>query len=247
MKDLIIMDVDGSLFADSRQVAKVLGVEHETVMKLLREKSELEMSYSDFKSESALRPDGKGGTVSKHALLSERQCLILITFVRNSEEATKAKVALVDAFLEMREHVVGGTVPLTPIDKSEKSASIFINLVRPCESGKILLAHKVCEKHGLPTDLLPAYADEQVTKSMTELLNQYGYPYNARMMNRKLVEKGILEELTRKSKTKGEKKYLSITKAGEQFGKNLVNPQNPRESQPHWFESKFNLLMAAVS
>lgn len=135
---------------------------------------------------------------------------------------------------------------MTEIDKSERAASIFINLVRPCESGRILIARKVCERHGLPTEFLPEYAGEKITKSMTDLLKQFGYPYTARKVNRKLIEKGIVEELTRKS-TKGEKKFLSITKAGEEFGKNLINPQNPRETQPHWYESEFRRLMEVAS
>lgn len=142
----------------------------------------------------------------------------------------------------------GGYVetPMTEIDKSERAASIFINLVRPSESGKILLAHKVCERHGLPTAFLPAYANEKATKSMTELLKQFGYTCSAKAVNKKLISVGILEGMTRKGKS-GDKKYLSITKDGEEFGKNLISPQNPRETQPHWYEAEFCRLMEVAS
>lgn len=100
MKELVTIS-HGGLFADSRQVAKVLGIEHDSILKLLREHGEeLCFSTTDFKSEMVNRKQG-GGTARQWALLSERQSLILITFVRNSEEAVKAKIALVDAFLKM--------------------------------------------------------------------------------------------------------------------------------------------------
>lgn len=240
MNEIVIKENGGVLYADSRDVAGVLGIDHKSVLQLLRDNSELD--FSDFKTLKST-----GGRPGYYAELTERQCLIMITFVKNTDEAIKAKVALVDAFLGMREYIKNADAPLSEIEKSEKAASIFINLVRPSESGRMLLARNVCTKHGLPTDVLLDYSGEPVTKSMTELLTQYGYPCNARLVNRKLIEKGILEEITRKSTTKGEKKYLSITKVGEKFGKNLVSPQNPRESHPHWFESEFRNLMEAVS
>ena len=135
---------------------------------------------------------------------------------------------------------------LSEVDKDEKAAEIFINLVRPAESGRILLAHKVCEKHGLPTDLLPHYAEEKHTASMTELLKKFGFPYSAQAMNKKLIAAGILSEKTRKS-SHGEKKFFVITENGERFGKNLVSPQNPRETQPHWFEETFAEMIKVVA
>ena len=118
MNEIVIKEKRGVLYADSRDVAQVLGIEHEAVMKLLREKKEFGIAGSDFKSESAKRADGMGGTVFKYALLSERQCLILITFVRNSDEAVKAKVALVDAFMAMQKELSGRT---SIKDKSKKA------------------------------------------------------------------------------------------------------------------------------
>jgi len=137
-------------------------------------------------------------------------------------------------------------VVLTELDKSIKSASIFIDLVRPCESAKVMIAHSVCKKHGLPTEFLPAYAEEEKTFSLSDLLKKFKVGMSAQVMNRKLVEKGILEHCKRKS-AKGEKAFLSITEEGAPFGKNLVCPQNPRETQPHWYEDKFTDLLKMVS
>ena len=240
MSDIKIFNNGGILYADSRNVAEVLGVEHESIMRLIKEKEELRDPFSDLKSEKS-----DTGRPAIYSTLTERQCLILITFVKNTEEAVRAKVALVDAFIAMSEKIKERG-SLTAIDKDQKAAEIFINLVRPAESGKILLAHKVCEKHGLPTDLLPHYSEEKPTASMTELLKKFGFPYSAQAMNKKLIAAGILSEKTRKS-SHGEKKFFVITENGERFGKNLVSPQNPRETQPHWFEETFAEMIKVVA
>ncbi|ESF52406.1 KilA-N domain-containing protein [Salmonella enterica subsp. enterica serovar Stanley str. ATCC 7308] len=39
------------------------------------------------------------------------------------------------------------------------------------------------------------------------------------------------------------KKFWSLTAKGCMFGKNITSPANPRETQPHFFESKFPELL----
>jgi phage anti-repressor protein len=162
-----------------------------------------------------------------------------ISMVENNEMGQAARRYFID--VESKYKVI-----LTDLDKSIKSASIFINLVRPCESAKVMIAHSVCKKHGLPTEFLPAYAEEEKTFSLSDLLKKFKVGMSAQVMNRKLVEKGILEHCKRKS-AKGEKAFLSITEEGAPFVKNLVCPQNPRETQPHWYEDKFTDLLKMVS
>lgn len=97
----------GEPVLDSRVAARELGVEHESIIKLLGEYSE---ESSDLKSdllgvvrfETEKRPGSRTGQKERYALLSERQALLLITMVRNSPEALRAKERLVDAFLAMR-------------------------------------------------------------------------------------------------------------------------------------------------
>jgi hypothetical protein len=66
-------------------------------------------------------------------------------------------------------------------------------------------------------------------------------------VNTKLEGEGILERKTRPSRSSGgEKAFWSITDAGLKYGKNLVSPSNARETQPHWYRSRFNGLMARI-
>lgn len=39
------------------------------------------------------------------------------------------------------------------------------------------------------------------------------------------------------------KKFWSLTAKGCMFGKNITSPANPRETQPHFFESRFPELL----
>jgi hypothetical protein len=61
--------------------------------------------------------------------------------------------------------------------------------------------------------------------------------------NRLLLQHEILEECERPS-TNGVKKFKSVVDL--KYGKNMTNPNNPRETQPHWYVSKFADLLAHV-
>lgn len=102
--------------------------------------------------------------------------------------------------------------------------------------------------------LLPAYSvdapsgatggSSEETKSAAELLEQHGVGLSAIAFNRLLVERGYLEEREGPSSKGGVKKFKVCVNA--EFGKNLTSPSNPRETQPHWFVSKFAELLDRV-
>ncbi|MGX8939955.1 hypothetical protein ACWWJF_04290 [Symbiopectobacterium sp. Eva_TO] len=43
-----------------------------------------------------------------------------------------------------------------------------------------------------------------------------------------------------------EKLFLSLTEKGLQFGKNLTDPANPRQTQPHFYDSLFPRLLGVM-
>lgn len=101
MKELIKIErIDGELYADSRMVANVLGIVHQNIRELVSDKIDV---LGKVRFETGAKIGSKTGQVEKYALLTERQCLLMITMVRNSDEALRAKSALVDAFMAMRE------------------------------------------------------------------------------------------------------------------------------------------------
>ncbi|EAB6259664.1 hypothetical protein ACP8YY_24470 [Escherichia coli] len=60
-----------------------------------------------------------------------------------------------------------------------------------------------------------------------------------------MVKLGIVEQRERYSRTaiNNIKKFWSLTAKGCMFGKNITSPANPRETQPHFFESRFPELL----
>lgn len=94
--EIMLTERGGEHYADSRMIADALGVEHDSVQKLLNI-----YEFGVIRFEIG-KPGPAGGRPAKTALLSERQALFLLTLVQNTERAREAKLKLVDAFLSLR-------------------------------------------------------------------------------------------------------------------------------------------------
>nr|WP_119011726.1 ATP-binding cassette domain-containing protein [Salmonella enterica] len=81
--------------------------------------------------------------------------------------------------------------------------------------------------------------------SLSALLKQYGIRLTANQAYHQMVKLGIVEQRERYSRTgiNNIKKFWSLTAKGCMFGKNITSPANPRETQPHFFESRFPELL----
>ena len=113
------------------------------------------------------------------------------------------------------------------------------------EVSKLKLLKQVAEPLGLPT---PDYTPSKGTLfSASELLKRAGTDMNARDFNRKMIEAGMMEEKERPSSNKGIKRFKSIIGEGLKFGENQVNPQNPKETQPLYYEEKFTELTSLLT
>jgi hypothetical protein len=120
-----------------------------------------------------------------------------------------------------------------------------IRILNVNEASKILMTKTLYKKIGLETSYLPDYSDEQHTYSLSHLLKKFKVGISAKKLNQILISNGILQIKTRKSKS-GEKSFKSLTEKGLEFGKNLISPHNQLETQPHYFESKFQSLLNLV-
>lgn len=117
----------------------------------------------------------------------------------------------------------------------------------------LLGGYQKLEHHVGVAGLLPTYAvdappsnvtgSSEPTKSAGELLKDFGVGMSTQAFNKLLIQHGLLEERERPS-TKGVKKF-KVCLASE-FGKNLTSPSNPRETQPHWYVSRFADLLDLV-
>ena len=122
-----------------------------------------------------------------------------------------------------------------------KGVSEMLNLN---DSSKLALLGLVARPLGLPVpDYTPSHG---ILKSASELLKAHGIKMSAQDFNKRLVEKGYLVTLTRKSSGGKDKPFKSITEKGLPYGENQVNPKNPKSTQPLWYEDKFSELLELV-
>jgi prophage antirepressor-like protein len=90
-----------------------------------------------------------------------------------------------------------------------------------------------------PSDTLGT--SSEVTKSATVLLKEHNYCVSTKRFNEQAEKAGILVKNKRKSRSieTGFKEFWSFTNNGMKYGKNVTNPTNQLETQPHWYVSKF--------
>lgn len=108
--------------------------------------------------------------------------------------------------------------------------------LRLSDSSKLKLYKEFGEPLGLP---IPDYVHSKgVLHSATELLMENNISISARSFNKLAVSYGILCDMERPS-THGVKRFKNLTGKGLQYGENQVNPQNPKETQPMYYDDKF--------
>jgi hypothetical protein len=112
------------------------------------------------------------------------------------------------------------------------------------DSSTLLMLKQVAEPLELP---VPDYTPSKgVLKSAGELLKENKCAISAQFFNQKMIEKGYMVELTRPSSKGGVKKFKSIIGDGLNFGENQVNPNNPKSTQPLYYEEKFLELLVLL-
>lgn len=116
--------------------------------------------------------------------------------------------------------------------------------LRLSDVSKLGLYKQFGDPRGLPT---PNYVQSKgVVFSATHLLKLKGIDIGTPTFNNLLESKGILETKTRPSSKGGEKKFKSLTKEGMIYGENQQSPKNPKETQPLYYEDKFDDLLEFV-
>jgi hypothetical protein len=156
---------------------------------------------------------------------------------------------------------------LLDVQKTLLGLETAIKILKVSEASKLLMTETIYRELEIKTDFLPKYSDEKHTYSLTHLLKKFGSKLSAQKVNQRLLEIGILEIKTRKSHKKETYQMLlelefndiddniksetilefkSLTEKGLKFGKNLINPNNELQTQPHYFESFFAELLNLI-
>lgn len=165
----------------------------------------------------------------------------------------------VEVYRTFRDARTGEPAPATapaPLNGQIALLECAARLLNVSESGKIVMLQKLGQSNGLDTGFLPSYAidapsdaadaNSEPTKPVTELLKAHGCKFGPVAFNRLLLKRGLLRKMTCKN-SKGEAAHFwSVTEAGLPYGKNITSPQSPRETQPHWYVSRFESLLKEV-
>ncbi len=109
------------------------------------------------------------------------------------------------------------------------------------------MVHKTFEINGFSTAMLPAYVENvRVTFSATDLLKKNGCSMGVRAFNKLLIGYRFLEIKTRQSSKGKIKSFKALTRDGLKYGTNDTGPNNPLETQPHYYEDTFMELFNIV-
>lgn len=171
-----------------------------------------------------------------------------VSMIQRNERGKEARRYFIECEKELVENTkknIGFDSPRNAIEIKMNVAdwaSKFLNLNA---TSKLILAKPILNEVGLP---VPDYVDSKgILKSATELLKARNCGLSAQGFNLRAIEKGILREIERNT-SKGKKKlFKCITEKGLTYGENQVNPNNPKETQPLWYESKFDELLQLLN
>ncbi|MEM8013608.1 KilA-N domain-containing protein [Morganella morganii] len=155
--------------------------------------------------------------------------------------------------------VVAGTQQAIQLaDKVHAGAILLESMAKTLNlsnSSKLGGYQKLQKMAGLP-DLAPSYAidapagavdgSSRPTTSLTTLLRNHNAALSATRAYKRLAELGIVEQKARPGSRGTQRLFWSITARGLAYGKNMTSPANPRETQPHFFESKSAELLALM-
>lgn len=235
MNELIkITEQNGKRAVNARELHQFLGVGKDFSSWIKERISKYGfIEDQDYSSFTEIGEREVGATVRKEYALSLDMAKEL-SMVENNEKGRLAR----KYFIECEKVVTKQTSLLEDKLKVIDFATRFLNLN---DASKLKMLKAVTDPLGLPTpDYVPS---KGILKSASELLKEHNAGISAQAFNKLAIKEGYLEEKTRKSSSGKDKSFKSITSKGEYFGENQVSPNNPKETQPSWYEDKFDELL----
>ena len=248
---------DESIYTiDSREVAEMLKKEHEYVLEMIQgRKGKLgiipvlenaNLAVSEFFIESSYKVDGNNKNY-KCYLVTKMGCELLGNKLQG-EKGILFTAKYVKRFNEMEKKLEESRKPKAYIvNKPQEELECFemiSNILHFNDSSKLLGVRSICKKYGMETSYLPVYTKSKgVLKSATELLRKYNIEISTRKFNKIMLDKGLLREVERKSTKDNTKIKKFKNLVNTEFGENQVNPNNPKETQPMYYEEKFEELL----
>ena len=243
------------LTMSSLEIAELTGKEHRNVMADIRKMfEELGQAAADF-SATAFYQVNNATREREIFNLPKRESLILV-----SGYSAVLRARIIDRWQELESQQVAQkqqTLPALPIEADIRGIGVIAEVMRLPDSGKLGMIRSYCQENAPRiVPVLPAYAidapivagtassgSSEPTAPITKIVAGIT---SAAKANQALHRAGLLEQKTRLSRTGEEKLYWCVTELGLKYGKNVTHPNSPLETQPHWYVSKADEIVAIV-
>lgn len=184
--------------------------------------------------------------------LDKRSSLIVV-----AQLCPEFTARIVDRWQELEARATLSHKASGPLREELEAVDVLSRILNVAPSGKISMVKASLTHHGAAhlVPLLPVYAidappskttaptSSAPTASLTELLKEHDIGVSAVAANKMLAKAGLIEELTRPSSSGRVKKFWSVTEKGDGWGKNVTSPNNPKETQPHWYRNTFPMMV----
>lgn len=169
-----------------------------------------------------------------------------LSMVENSEKGKEARKYFIECE-KIAKSETNANKYILEVDNAKAEMGLvreIADILNLNDSSKLQLLGNVLNNHNLPSNLLPTYTDSKgILKSATELLRKYNIQISTRKFNKIMIDKGLLREVERKSTKDNTKIKKFKNLVNTEFGENQVNPNNPKETQPMYYEEKFEELL----
>jgi hypothetical protein len=241
----------------SREIAELTGKEHRNVLADIRKMlADLGKAATDFSAVAKIAGPNNSLREIEIFNLPQRETLILV-----SGYSTELRARIIDRWKELESRPAAPALAASKLAGELAIAECFTRLLKPSPACQVAMLAHIAKSHGLEPAFLPSYVEDaapdavgggsMLTKPLTALIAEHGIRIRPHTYNALLAEAGFLAERTRKSTSKnavnGMKRFWQVTDAGLRFGKNVTHPNSPRETQPHWYISRFAELHSIVS
>ncbi len=247
MKSLVFIE-NNEVVTDSLTIAEMFGKEHKNVLRDIQ----IQIEYSgDAFSQLNFEPSiyiVRGKEYPKYNLTEDAFALVVFSY--NTKEAVQTKIKFIQEFKRMKELIQKQTFTsmndTIEFEKHLIGLKYATEILRVDGPSKIRMLDEVHKQHGVPTNHLPKYVEEERKVALTHLLKEHGVKISAAKANTRLIELGLLEIKERPSSNGSVKEFKSLTEQGLYYGSNAISPYNPKETQPLYFPSKFGELLSLL-
>ena len=169
-----------------------------------------------------------------------------ISMIQRTEKGKQARLYFIEC-----EKIAKNKLNLITVTENAAIANEYMKLLKTSaetlhmnESSILYISKKIYKDCNIPTTYLPDYTTSKgILKSATELLRKYNIEISTRKFNKIMLDKGLLREIERKSTKDNTKIKKFKNLVNTEFGENQVNPNNPKETQPMYYEEKFEELL----